>query len=226
VTAAERACEWPGYVLPDFDFSDFPSGARVLDIGFGDGEQLAAARTQGCRTVGVEYDPALALRARALGLAVARASADDLPFRGETFDGVICKVVIPYTDEARAIGEIARVLRPGGIARLSFHGLGYKLRYLLAGGTWKRRVYGARVIANTAVYAATGRRLPGFWGDTLYQSERRLRRYYARTGLEVVATPAPRYLGAPVFIYHTLRKAGGLEGPQTPNTLGTVPAKP
>ena len=209
MAAAGRTCEWPGYVLPDaaFDFADFPPGARVLDIGFGEGEQMHGLRARGCRAVGVEFDPALAGRGRADGLSVVRASGDALPFASATFDGIVCKVVIPYTDEARAVAEIARVLRPGGTARVSFHGLGYKLRYLLAQPDWRRRVYGARVIANTAWYALTGRRLPGFWGDTLYQSERRLERYYARAGLEVVPTRSRRFLGAPVFIYHTLRKS-------------------
>ena len=49
--------------------------------------------------------------------------------------------------------------------------------------------------------------LGGFWGDTLYQSERRLRRYYATHGLELVeARPSPGFAGAPVFIYHVLRR--------------------
>ena len=208
MTAAGRVCEWPGYIRSDFDFAEFPAGASVLDVGFGEGDQMRALLRRGCRSLGVEYDPALTRRGRAEGLTVVRASGDALPFRSGTFDGVICKVVVPYTDEARAIAEIARVLRPGGLARVSFHGLGYKLRYLLAGSDWKRRVYGARVIGNTLVYMLTGRRLPGFWGDTLYQSERRLGRYYARAGLERTITPSRRFLGATVFIYHTLRKSG------------------
>ena len=206
MTAVESSREWQRYILDDFDFADFPPGSFVLDIGFGEGDQMRALRERRCRAFGVEFDRHLALHGRADGLRVCRASGDDLPFRTGTFHGVVCKVVIPYTDEARAIGEIARVLRPGGVARVSFHGLGYNLGYLLGQSDWKKRAYGARVITNTALYTLTGRRLPGFWGDTLYQSERRLRRYYAQVGLEAVATPAPRFLAAPVFIYHTLRK--------------------
>ena len=67
-------------------------------------------------------------------------------------------------------------------------------------------LYAARVIANTLLYSLSGRRLPRVLCDTMYQSERRLRGYYRRTGFEIVPTPAPRFLGAPVFIYHTLRK--------------------
>ena len=141
------------------------------------------------------------------GLSVCRAAAEALPFQTGSFDGVICKVVVPYTDEAKAVAEIARVLRPGGTARVSYHGVGYFLKYLVAERNWKRRVYGARVLANTAWYAMTSQRFTGFWGDTLYQSNRRLLSYYAASGFELVEErPAPRFAGAPVFIYHVLRR--------------------
>jgi SAM-dependent methyltransferase len=206
---ATAACEWAGYIAEDFRFGDYPAGSRVLDIGFGMGEQMRALANRGCHGFGLEVDPDLVARGRADGRSVCRAQAEALPFGSGGFDGVICKVVVPYTDEARAIGEIARVLRPGGIARVSYHGLGYFLRYLLADPDWKRRIYGARTIANTALYRATGQRLPGFWGDTLYQSERRLRRYYDEAGLELVEQrPPARFAGAPVFIYHVLTKRG------------------
>jgi SAM-dependent methyltransferase len=201
------ACEWADYLAHDFAFAAFPSGARVLDIGFGDGEQLRGLTTAGCRCVGIDLVPDVVSRGRAHGLTVCRAVAERLPFASASFDGVICKVVIPYTSEAVAVAEIGRVLRPGGIARVSYHGLGYYLRYLLTDPDWKRRVYGARTIANSWVYAMAGAMLPGFWGDTLYQSEQRLRRYYDRAGLELVeAQPSPRFAGAPVFIYHSLQR--------------------
>jgi len=205
--ASVSTCEWADYIAAEFQFGGFPPGARVLDVGFGGGEQLRRLATTGCRAVGIELDSTLASNGRSSGLTVCRAVAEQLPFRTGVFDGLICKVVIPYTDEACAVAEIARVLRPGAIARVSYHGLGYKLRYLLTGQNWKFRVYGARVVVNTWIYALTQRRLPGFWGDTLYQSERRLRDYYRRAGLELIdAHPSPRFLGAPVFIYHTLRR--------------------
>jgi len=139
---------------------------------------------------------------------VCRAAAERLPFASGSFDGLICKVVIPYTDEASAVREIARVLRPGGVAHVSYHGLGYSLRYLFTDPNWKRRVYGARTIANTMVYRASGHRLPGFWGDTIYQSPSRLLAYYRRSGLELIdAHPSGRFAAAPVFIYHTLRRS-------------------
>jgi SAM-dependent methyltransferase len=202
------ACEWSGYLNEAFTFAGFPPGARVLDIGFGEGQQMRRLAAEGCRPFGLEMDPALARDGVVQGLAVCRAAAEALPFATAGFDGVVCKVVVPYTDEARAVAEIARVLRSGGTARVSYHGLGYFLRYLFTERNWKLRVYGARTIANTVVYALTGRRLPGFWGDSLYQSDRRLRLYYRRNGLELVEAPSStRFAGAPVFLYHVLRRS-------------------
>jgi SAM-dependent methyltransferase len=201
-------CEWAGYIAEDYDFLDFPSGARVLDLGFGEGTQLRALRARGCAAVGIEYGERQARRGVELGLPVCRAKAEYLPIATRSLDGLICKVVIPYTNEARAVAEIARVLRPGGVARVSYHGAGYSLRYLFA-GPWKRRVYGLRTLLNTWVYRVTGFRLPGFVGDTLFQSSRRLQGYYRQVGLELVDDhPAATFGGAPVFLYHTLRKAG------------------
>lgn len=207
VTTAQ-ACEWAGYIDEQFVFADFPPGSRVLDIGFGTGEQMRRVGARGCRSVGLEIDPGLARKARAAGMSVCRAQAEHLPFGTGSMDGVVCKVVIPYTDEEKAVSEIARVLRPGGTARVSYHGSGYFLRYLLTDRNWRRRVYGLRTMVNTLVYAVTGSRLSGFLGDTLYQSERRLRRYYAGHGLEIVeARPSTVFAGAPVFIYHVLRRS-------------------
>ena len=121
---------------------------------------------------------------------------------------MVCSVVVPYTDEAIAVAEWARVLAPGGSVRVSYHGLGYALRQLLWGPGLPFRFYGLRTIVNSWVYALTGRRLPGWIGDTLYQSERRLARYYRQIGFRVVASSTSRMLGRfPVFIYHHLERS-------------------
>jgi SAM-dependent methyltransferase len=201
---------WDDYIAHGYDFASFPPGSRVLDVGFGPGEEMRAVLRRGCKVVGIEYDHALAAEGRAGGLLVCRAAAEHLPFPSRTFDGVMCKVVIPYTNEAQAVSEIARVLRPGGVAHIAYHGLGYSLRYLLTDPNWKLRVYGARTIVNTHVYRLTGRRLPGFWGDTVYQAAGALRRYYRRAGLQLIdAHPSRHFAAAPVFIYHTVRRTNG-----------------
>jgi SAM-dependent methyltransferase len=225
--AACPADDWSAYVATDYSFSDFPAGARVLDIGFGRGDEMRAAERNGARAFGIDYDGNRVARGAAAGLRVCRGSADRLPFATACLDGVICKVVVMYTDESRSIAEIARVLRPGGTARIEYHGVGYSLKYLWSDPNWKRRVYAVRTIVNTAIYRVTGARLPGFWGDTLFQTTRHLQQYYQKAGLELVTEhPSPRFAGTPVFIYHTLQKRHIASGDSVPSSQAIAEAGP
>ena len=198
--------EWAGYVLEDFRF-DFDPGSRVLDVGCGEGSELSGMAVQGTWACGIDLSMASLRACRERDLCVVRSRAEYLPFRLDSFDGVICKVMLPYTDERATIGEIGRVLRRGGIAYVVSHGAGYYLRYMLRDMRIPYRFYGARSLLNTWLCAGTGLRLPGFLGDTLYQSRRRLLEYYRGAGLDLDHEwPSGKYLGFPVFLYDRVRK--------------------
>ena len=198
---------WSAYLSPPLDMTRYRPGGIVLDVGCGPGSQLSNLRQAGYRAIGLELATEPARACRTAGHRVIIARAESLPFRSDSCHGILCKVVLPYTDERRAIEEIGRVLAKGGVAVLYLHGLGYSLRYLLKPDIWKRTVYAARTIFNTLVYRLSGKRLPGFLGDTIFQSDRRLRRYYRAAGLTFEATiPSRRFLGQPVFIGHVVRK--------------------
>jgi SAM-dependent methyltransferase len=199
--------EWADYIVKEFSYTAFPPGSRVLDVGCGSGEQLVALRDAGFDAVGVEPTASLVADLQSRGFDVRQGFAEHLPLEDRSVDGVICKVALPYTDERRAIGEWARVLRQGGRVRACYHGAGYYLRYLREGPGAAVRVYAMRSLANSWWYSATGRRLPGFIGDTLYQSAARLARYYAANSFSLNRSwAAPEYAGKPVFIYHELTK--------------------
>ena len=97
-------------------------GKRVLDLGCGDGLLTAALAERGARTVGIDIDRSM-LRA-----AVARTDPgqreparfvegrlEQLPFRDAMFDVVVAVTVLCLlSDQAIAVREAARVLRPGG----------------------------------------------------------------------------------------------------------------
>jgi SAM-dependent methyltransferase len=185
----------------------YQRGGIVVDVGCGNGAQLTRLRDAGCRAIGLELAPDAARACRTMGHLTIIGSAESLPFRSNSCHGILCKVVLPYTDERLAITEIGRVLAPGGVAVLYLHGIGYSLRCLIRPDIRKRRLYAARTIVNTAVYRLLGRRLPGFLGDTLFQSEARLRRYYRSSGLTFdSAIQSTRFLGQSVFITHVVRK--------------------
>ncbi len=212
---------WHDYILRDFDFARFSPGSHILDVGCGSGAQLLLAESRGCTGVGIELRPTrhesdldaphrkLELSTSGLSRNLVRGVAEDLPFPDASFDGVICKVVTPYTDERRCVAEIARVVRPGGTVIFCHQGPGYFLRYILRPPSWKYALYGIRAITNTLVYRLTKRRLPGALGDTIFQTSRQMHRYYDRLGLFVrVQQPSPRFLHAPVFIYEILARQG------------------
>jgi len=196
------------FALLDYNFAAFEPGALVLDVGCGKGGQLLKLLGRRCQAVGLDPNIERVRICVGLGLKVAVGEAEHLPFHEASFDGVICKGVIPYTSESVAFREIARVLKPGGIAQIVYLSSGFYLRLFLLGqgGRIKQRIYGLRTLLNTWLFALTGRILPGVWGNTIYQSRRRLRKYYAGNRLTLVCeTPSKCFFGLPVFLYHTLQ---------------------
>ena len=198
---------WSDYLDLPPDFQHYSSGGTVVDIGCGSGEQLFDIGAAGSRPIGLEPFIDTARVAKALGYPIVVARAEQLPFRTGGVQGILCKVVMPYTDEQLAVSEMGRILAPGGIVLLSLHGLGFYLRYLLRPDEWRHAAYAARTIANTLAYRITGRRLPGFLGDTIFQSGRRMRRYYRASGLTVRSeVDSRKFLGRRVFFGHVLTK--------------------
>jgi ubiquinone/menaquinone biosynthesis C-methylase UbiE len=98
---------------------------RVLDAGCGTGGLMQAIEKAAGSTKVVGVD----VSAVGLGLAknyghrqLARASIERMPFRDETFDVVVSADVLCHVtvlDDARAVTEFARVLKPGGFVLLN-----------------------------------------------------------------------------------------------------------
>lgn len=91
------------------------AGARLLDLGCGDGGFLRVARALGYSASGIEIDPAAAALARQQGFAVHEGSWGDAPVEPGSLDQVTLNHVIEHLHEpVAALRRLRQWLRPGG----------------------------------------------------------------------------------------------------------------
>jgi SAM-dependent methyltransferase len=94
------------------DRAGVEANTRVLDIGCGAGESLAVAGERGARAVGLDRDPA--------GERAVRGEMTQLPVADDAVEVVLAECVMCLAaDRERALGEVARVVEPGGRLALS-----------------------------------------------------------------------------------------------------------
>lgn len=197
---------WVKYVEDAYDFTEFKAESLVIDVGCGTGSFLPKLREHNCQAVGLDLKEDLLLECRRRGYPVIIAKAEALPIRSQAIDGVINRGVLRFTDAKATIDETARVLRPGGKARLLAHGFGYFARTLIVGPTIRRRIYALGVIVNTFLFKTLGRRLPRKVNDSVFQSLRQLSLHYEQNGLRAQTASTKRFAVWPTYIYQTLEK--------------------
>lgn len=104
--------------------ADSNLGDHLLELGAGSGAATAALRERVARVTSLEYDsPAVArLRERNAcrpGSSLLQGDAANLPFQDSTFSSAIAILMLHHLTcrerQDRALGEIYRVLRPGGV---------------------------------------------------------------------------------------------------------------
>jgi len=172
---------------------------RVLDIGCGAGQELlsfvADRRAFG---LGIDISKEAGLAGRQLfaaqGLddrvAFARASAESVPCRSGSFDVIICRLALPYTDNHKVFAEFARILRPGGMILVKIHHPRFYLRKFTDGfrsGDVRSMVHSIRVLTAGTLYIVLGRQIRnGIVGRECFQTERLLRQELRRHSLSIV----------------------------------------
>lgn len=92
-------------------------GTRVLDLGAGTGKLTRTLVALGADVVAVEPDPGMLaeLRRQLPDTASRQGSAEEIPLPDASVDAVCVGQALHWFDQARAMPEIARVLRPGGV---------------------------------------------------------------------------------------------------------------
>ena len=161
----------------------------ALDLGSADGPSAAWFREATGRTAALDIDP------RGLGVDGVCGSALALPFANDTFDAVAAFDVIEHCDpEDAALGEVLRVLRPGGRFLMSVPAYtwawsdfdvanGHHRRYTRARAAAALEAAGFRVDRATYGFTAT---FPMFAAERLARKATRRR---ADGPVDVVALP-------------------------------------
>lgn len=158
----ERSC--PSLSAREYD------GKSVLEPGSGFGCNLFALSRMSGRYVGLEpmtlyrqFTPIFAEREGIACPEVVGGRCEAIPFSDGEFDVVLCGSAHQYMDIEVALGEMARVLRPGGQLRI----IGATLRPFLRGAaerfvarrSLRELMYDLTAVANTVAYELSGRRL-------------------------------------------------------------------
>ena len=118
----------------DFGLLPIQPGERLLDLGCGAGRHAFEAARKGAKVVALDMDKSELSQVTAIFAAMAEAGeipdnasgtavngdATSLPFPDGSFDKVIAAEVLEHLPaDQKAMNEIARVLRPGGVAAVT-----------------------------------------------------------------------------------------------------------
>jgi len=204
-------------------YVQLPPARRVLDFGCGTGWVLAEAETEGNPLrFGIDYSLA-ALRGdwgspqldKGRANPVIRFVVGDglrLPFADGAFDVVIGHVSTPYMNTAKALGEIYRVLAPGGSLWLTYHNFycaGERLWRSLRAGRWKDVVFTGYALINGLLNHFSLPQTQAWWRRSLFETvntPRGVARSAAKQGFILISTEHTRRR---IFFVATARKPGG-----------------
>jgi SAM-dependent methyltransferase len=205
-------------------------GLDVLDLGCGQGIDLAQFVRQGARGFGVDLTPRHVELARAhlacwgLEAEIRIGDAESLPFEAASFDRVTSNGVLHHTPNMpAALREACRVLRPGGEARIVVYNrnsLHYWVNQVVGHGLLKGELLSERSMANVlsrnVEYSRTGARpLVRVYGRN------EMRRLVKAAGFEGVDVAVRHFRATDTFVTSFLsRRFAALRDPRLLERIG------
>jgi SAM-dependent methyltransferase len=113
-------------------FAAYQRSGRLLDVGFGAGTLLEAARRAGWNSFGVEVSERAVEHVRGMGFEVFAGTLQEAGYPENYFDVITASEVLEHVPDPQIVlREIARVLRPGGLLWLTTpHGRGASAQIL------------------------------------------------------------------------------------------------
>jgi ubiquinone/menaquinone biosynthesis C-methylase UbiE len=93
----------------------------VLDVGCGQGHDVAAFSVFGIDAEGIEINPRYLKEGRKVfpGIKLKHGNAEKLPYPDDRFSLVYCRNLVFCTDPRRSLPELVRVVRRGGVGHVS-----------------------------------------------------------------------------------------------------------
>jgi ubiquinone/menaquinone biosynthesis C-methylase UbiE len=178
----------PSHCLPQIP----DSATRVLDIGCGAGQTLAALRGRYMR-VGIDINHVdLVSGAGRWELRLTQGSGEALPFSTATFDFIMCRVALPYMHIPTVLKEVSRVLRPNGSCWFMMHPFRFAWHELLEARSLKNALYRgyilANILANGVGFHLSGKTFAVGHKVQSFQTARGCRLAFANASLSITAS--------------------------------------
>lgn len=187
---------------------------RVLDIGCGAGqEMLPFIEKKDAFCVGIDIGEELGKIGREMTesfnckekLSFSRSLGEDLPFADASFDVILCRVALPYMNNKKAIAEVARVLRSGGVFLLKTHAPMFFIDLLKERAKTfnpKQIAYPLICLFNGTFHQLTGNQLQnGFWnGKQVFQTKSFLDKEFSKYNMRIEGTLPDDNLQSPSFL--------------------------